>query len=110
MRRALNATRRISLSSEIVLALDHDKIGDMPPWWKHCKNLLADGRCFIVVGNSAFAGVIIPTDVILANLALECGFKKAEILVARHLTVAPQQRNQLAHLEDNMRESVVVLS
>jgi len=83
---------------------------DMRITLKHCKNLLADGRCFIVVGNSAFAGVIIPTDVILANLALECGFKKAEILVARHLTVAPQQRNQLAHLEDNMRESVVVLS
>lgn len=83
---------------------------DMRMTLKHCKTLLADGNCFIVVGNSAFAGVIIPTDVILANLGLECGFKKAEILVARHLTVAPQQRNLLSDLQDNMRESVVVLS
>ncbi len=84
---------------------------DMRVTLKHCKKLLvAGGRCFIVVGNSAFAGVIIPTDVILANLALACGFKSANLLVTRHLTVAPQQRNQLASLESNMRESVVVLS
>jgi hypothetical protein len=83
---------------------------DMRVTLKHCKALLDDGKCYIVVGNSAFAGVIIPTDVILANLALDCGFKKAEILVARHLTVAPQQRSQLSHLQENMRESVVVLS
>jgi hypothetical protein len=83
---------------------------DMRVTLKHCHALLDKGKCYIVVGNSAFAGVIIPTDVLLANIALECGFKSAEILVARHLTVAPQQRNQLSHLEDNMRESVVVLS
>ena len=83
---------------------------DMRMTLRHCKTLVGNGKCFVVVGNSAFAGVIIPTDVILANLGLECGFKKAEILVARHLTVAPQQRTQLANLEDNMRESVVVLS
>jgi site-specific DNA-methyltransferase (adenine-specific) len=83
---------------------------DMRITLKHCKKMLSGGKCFVVVGNSAFAGVIIPTDVLLANLGLECGFKKAEILVTRHLTVAPQQRNQLLSLENNMRESVVVLS
>ncbi len=83
---------------------------DMRVTLKHCRKLLEGGKCFIVVGNSAFAGVIIPTDVVLANLGLECGFTKAEVLVARHLTVAPQQRNRLQNLENNMRESVVVLS
>lgn len=83
---------------------------DMRVTMKHCKKMLAGGKCHIVVGNSAFAGVIIPTDVMLANLGLECGFKKAEILVTRHLTVAPQQRTRLSSLENNMRESVVVLS
>ncbi len=83
---------------------------DMRLTLKQCRNALGDGQCFIVVGNSAFAGVIIPTDVLLAQVALKAGFKKAEILVTRHLTVAPQQRNQLSNLEDNMRESVVVLS
>jgi hypothetical protein len=83
---------------------------DMRLTLKHCRNILGGGQCFIVVGNSAFAGVIIPTDGLLAKIGLECGFEKAEILVTRHLTVAPQQRNQLASLEYNMRESVVVLS
>jgi site-specific DNA-methyltransferase (adenine-specific) len=83
---------------------------DMRVTMEHCKSHLSKGKCYIVVGNSAFAGVIIPTDVILARLGLACGFKKAEILVSRHLTVAPQQRNLLANLEGNMRESVVVLS
>ncbi|WP_155121639.1 SAM-dependent methyltransferase [Bryobacter aggregatus] len=84
---------------------------DMRITLKHCRKLLVEnGKCFVVVGNSAFAGVIIPTDVLLANLGLECGFKKAEILITRHLTVAPQQRNKLSNLEENMRESVVVLS
>jgi site-specific DNA-methyltransferase (adenine-specific) len=83
---------------------------DMRLTLTHCRKLLSDGHCYIVVANSAFAGVIIPTDVLLARIGLESGFKKAEILVTRHLTVAPQQRNQLASLEDNMHESVVVLS
>src|SRR5262249_15400374 len=79
---------------------------DMRMTLTHCRKLLNDGHCYIVVGNSAFAGVIIPSDVLLARIGMECGFKKAEILVTRHLTVAPQQRNQLASLVDNMRESV----
>ena len=83
---------------------------DMRITIKHCRSFLGDGKCFIVVGNSAFAGVIIPTDAILANIALACGFNRAEILVARHLTVAPQQRNQLINLEGSMRESILVLS
>lgn len=84
---------------------------DMRTTLRHCKSVLVKGgKCFVVVGNSAFAGVIIPTDVILAQLALEEGFTHAELLVARHLTVAPQQRNLLSNLQSNMRESVVVLS
>lgn len=83
---------------------------DMRVTLTHCRKLLGNGKCFIVVGNSAFAGVIIPTDVLIALLGLESGFQNAELLVTRHLTVAPQQRNQLMGLQDNMRESVVVLS
>lgn len=83
---------------------------DMRVTLKHCRKLLGNGKCFVVVGNSAFAGVIIPTDVFIALLGLESGFQKAELLVTRHLTVAPQQRNQLMGLQDHMRESVVVLS
>lgn len=83
---------------------------DMRTTLVHCRGLLDGGRCFIVVGNSAFAGVIVPTDVLLATIGLESGFTRAEILVTRHLTVAPQQRSRLLGLEGDMRESVVVLS
>ncbi|MFL5962264.1 MAG: SAM-dependent methyltransferase [Gaiellaceae bacterium] len=71
---------------------------------------LADGgRCCVVVGNSAYAGVIIPTDALLARLGLACGYRRARLLHVRHLTVAPQQRKVLDRLQRYMRETVVVL-
>jgi hypothetical protein len=76
---------------------------------KHCRQQLRGrGRCCVVVGNSAYAGVIIPTDSLIATLGLEAGFTSATVNVARHLTVSPQQRNALAVLQSHMRESVVV--
>ncbi len=68
------------------------------------------GTCNVVVGNSAFAGVIVPTDLLIARLGLEAGFENVRIERARHLTVAPQQRSILAPFRDLMRESVVVFS
>lgn len=68
------------------------------------------GTCNVVVGNSAFAGVIVPTDLLIARLGLEAGFEKVRIERARHLSVAPQQRAILAPFRDLMRESVVVFS
>lgn len=82
---------------------------DMSTILQRCRLLTPQGRCHIVVGNSAYAGVIIPTDTIIARLGLEAGFNRARIHVVRHLTVAPQQRTALAGLESFMRESVVVL-
>jgi site-specific DNA-methyltransferase (adenine-specific) len=83
---------------------------DMRSTLLQSKEALDSGKCYVVVGNSAFAGVIIPTDVLIAELGLQCGFKSAEILVARHLTVAPQQRSLLVNHQAEMRESVVVLT
>lgn len=74
-----------------------------------CKKVALRGSCHIVVGNSAFAGVIIPTDVLIALLGLRAGYSSAQVVVVRHLTVAPQQRTKLEGLEEFMRESVVVL-
>jgi site-specific DNA-methyltransferase (adenine-specific) len=74
-----------------------------------CRQVLPNGRCNVVVGNSAFAGVIVPTDVLTALVGLESGFSSATLLETRHLTVAPQQRNKLRGLEKHMRETVVVL-
>ncbi|MGF6245549.1 16S rRNA G966 N2-methylase RsmD [Paraburkholderia sp. GAS38] len=76
---------------------------------EQCRDVLPTGGCHVVVGNSAFAGVIIPTDVLTALVGRQAGFKKARIIETRHLTVAPQQRNQLRGFEKYMRESIVVL-
>ncbi len=84
---------------------------DMATILRRCRRVLRPGgTCHVVVGNSAYGGVIIPTDSLIARLALDAGFDDAAVVPVRHLTVAPQQRNGLRGREDFMRESVVVLS
>ncbi|TNE62682.1 MAG: SAM-dependent methyltransferase [Alphaproteobacteria bacterium] len=83
---------------------------DMFVTLQKCKELLPSGSCHVVVGNSAFCGVIIPTDVLIAQLGLEAGFSQVEVKEARHLTVSPQQRSQLKGFERFMRESIVSFS
>lgn len=63
----------------------------------------------IVVGNSAYAKSIVPTDILIAKIGMEEGYKVQSIKVARNLHVSSQQRSTLNSLENYMRESVVVL-
>ena len=63
----------------------------------------------IVVGNSAYAGVLVPTDLLIARIAQELGFVVQNIWVCRHLTTSSQQRDMLRPLHQYLRESVVVL-
>jgi site-specific DNA-methyltransferase (adenine-specific) len=76
---------------------------------EQCRKVMPKGRCHVIVGNSAFAGVIIPTDVLTAIVGLQAGFSNVQIIEARPLTVAPQQRNNLKGFEQYMRESIVIL-
>lgn len=73
------------------------------------ESLEPGGECHIIVGNSAYAGVIIPTDVLLAQIAENLGFSVERLIVARHLTTSSQQRRSLDDLLGFLRESVVVL-
>lgn len=63
----------------------------------------------IVVGNSAYTGVIIPVDVLIADIAKEIGFKVKRIFVTRHLTTSSQQKKDLEFLKKYLRESIVLL-
>jgi hypothetical protein len=83
---------------------------DMYLTLQQCRVLAPKGECHVVVGNSAFAGVIIPTDSLIAQLGIKAGFKKAKLTEVRHLTVAPQQRAMLSGLEAHMRETIVTFS
>lgn len=67
------------------------------------------GYVGVVVGNSAYSGVIIPSDVLIADIAKEIGFKVKSIFITRHLTTSSQQKQQLEILKNYLRESIVLL-
>lgn len=67
------------------------------------------GYVGIVVGNSAYSGVIIPSDSLIADIAKEIGFKVKNVFVTRHLTTSSQQKQDLVYLKNYLRESIVLL-
>lgn len=67
------------------------------------------GYVGIVIGNSAYSGVIIPSDVLIADIAKQVGFKVKNIFVSRHLTTSSQQKKELEFLRNYLRESIVLL-
>ena len=70
--------------------------------------LVPGGRVVCVVGNSAYAGVLIPTDLLCGVIFEEAGFNVESIEVARPLHVSSQQRGKMSTgLEQYMRESVI---
>ncbi len=68
---------------------------------------------WIVVSTSAYAGVEIPVDLIIAEIAGACGWYLREVNVLRYLgRLAGQQWNELSEQKDSkphLRESVVIL-
>ena len=72
-------------------------------------SLFAKGRCIIVVGNSAYSNVLIPTDLILAKIGRQVGFRSVKLIIARHLTTSSQQKKKLEQLKHFLRESIIVL-
>ncbi|MGC8567487.1 MAG: DNA methyltransferase [Caldisphaera sp.] len=67
------------------------------------------GYCIIVIGNSAYGNLAIPTDIILAQLGKKVGFKVKEIIVARKNETSSQQLLKLGNFTKYLRESIVVL-
>jgi len=86
---------------------------DMYSLGKNLKKILnpSGGKIYCVVGNSAYASVIVPTDLLVAEAFERAGLKINQIKVARHLTVSSQQRNILSDKTlPFMRESVICAS
>ena len=66
------------------------------------------GKVLCVVGNSAYAGVLIPTDLLCSVIFEEEGFTVESIEIARHLHVSSQQRSKMVTgLAPYMRESLI---
>lgn len=71
--------------------------------------LKVGGHCSIVVSNSAYAGIIIPTDNFLARIAERIGFQVQEIAVERLIITSSQQYKKTEHIRKYLRESIVKL-
>lgn len=67
------------------------------------------GFCCIVVGNSAYGGVVFPADLILAEYAESIGFSVDKIEVDRYIITSSQQYEMTKETGKYLRESVVCL-
>lgn len=65
-------------------------------------------KCIIVVANSSYKGVVVPTDLLLASIGEKIGFKFEKIVVARKIRSSSQQMKEL-HVGGLMRESIIFL-
>ncbi len=72
--------------------------------------LKPEGHCAIVVSNSAYAGIVIPTDLFLAKIAQNIGYKIEEIEVERLIITSSQQYQKTKSIRKYLRESIVKLS
>lgn len=72
-------------------------------------SLKVGGHCAIVVSNSAYAGIIIPTDLLLAKIALRLGFKVREIETERLIITSSQQYKKTEAMRKYLRESIIKL-
>ncbi|MGM9784579.1 MAG: DNA methyltransferase [Candidatus Cryptobacteroides sp.] len=70
---------------------------------------VSGGYVGIVIGNSAYSGVIVPSDLLTAKIGQEVGFEVENIFIARHLTTSSQQKEELEPLKEYLRESIVLL-
>lgn len=80
---------------------------DMNILFSNLKNKLTSrGHIYFNVANSAYHGVLIEVDKIIAEIAKLNGFKVKEIRIARNLKTSGQQKDIIGSL----RESVIVIT
>ena len=74
-------------------------------------NVLKKGSsCYVVVANSAYKGNIVPTDLLIAEIAETLGYKVKRIIAARKIRSSSQQMNGFGDKYNFlMRESIVEL-
>jgi DNA modification methylase len=73
------------------------------------KCLKPGGFCCVVVSNSAYGGVVIPTDLLISRIAENAGFENLKIDVSRYIITSSQQYKQTQDQKKYLRESIVYL-
>lgn len=123
LKKDFNNTHRTALLAKIITHLSNKDLWDkripkmLDTYFYDMYTLLnelftktkQDGYCVIVVGNSAYGLIAIPTDILLGQLGENIGFTVEEIIVARKNETSSQQHAKLGEYEDYLRESLVIL-
>ncbi|HII4489111.1 TPA: DNA methyltransferase, partial [Clostridium perfringens] len=68
-----------------------------------------EGFCSIIVSNSAYGGIIVPTDLILSEYAEKIGFEVDKIEVDRYIITSSQQYEATKENKQFLRESLICL-
>lgn len=71
--------------------------------------LIPGGFSAIVVANSSYQGLIVPTDLLLAKIAKEVGFRVEKIIKARPIRGSSQHMARQSMFNGLMRESIIIL-
>lgn len=84
---------------------------DMHKIMQRVKELMVSGaRCYIVVANSGYKGILVPTDLLIAEVCNNLGFDVDKIIFARKIRASSQQMKALHYDYENlMRESIIVV-
>lgn len=83
---------------------------DMRSIIENCYEVLLNGGFMhIVVDQSAYVGIPVPTDTILAKIAEDAGFEVVEMIVCRGASTSGQQLKMNSRLRDLLRETIIVL-
>lgn len=73
------------------------------------KVLNSGGFIDVVVGNSAYGGIVFPTDLFIAKIAKKYGFIVENIIIDRYLITSSQQYKKTLPFRKYLRESIVCL-
>jgi DNA modification methylase len=100
---------KMDLWSNKIIPMLENYFYEMYTLINNIKDLLSDGStCVIVVGNSAYGNIAIPTDKIFCEIAKDCGYKDAYFKEARKLGTSSQQYKKINNPK-LLRESLVYL-
>jgi hypothetical protein len=109
LKKDLNKLSKQKLWNKKILQMLNGYFYDMEKVLNNSYKILSKGGfCVIVVGNSAYSGHIIETDVILSKIASKIGFSEIEINIARKLRASSQQARSFKNGK-NLRESVIIM-
>lgn len=73
-------------------------------------SLETGGKCYVVVDQSAYVGIVVATDLLLADLGEQIGYDVQLISKCRRANTSGQQLKRFPYLRDYLRESIVTFS